>query len=50
MDVDYFYCASCGYEAHGIFVAYSRATAGDEWYLCPLCGEESSHAEHESYH
>lgn len=45
MNADYFYCTSCGYEDFDIFVAYSRTTANASWYLCPCCGEESSHAE-----
>jgi len=43
MDVDYFYCPSCGYEATDISVAYSRQTADAEHCICPLCKEESSH-------
>lgn len=47
MEVDYFYCTSCGYEDFDIFVAYSRQTANAEWYICPLCKEESSHVGYE---
>jgi len=43
--VDYFYCGSCGYEDFDIEVAYSRQTANDEYYICPLCKVESSHVE-----
>lgn len=42
MDVEYFYCSSCGYEDPDIKVAYSRATADSEWCICPECKEESS--------
>lgn len=42
MDVDYFYCDSCGYEDHGVYVAFSRTTASGELYLCPKCGKESA--------
>jgi uncharacterized Zn finger protein len=47
MDVEYFYCSSCGYEDFHITVAYHRRTANSEWCLCPECGEESSHFEEE---
>lgn len=42
MEVYYFYCNSCGYEVFDEFIAYSRATANEEWLICPECGEESS--------
>jgi hypothetical protein len=48
MEVEYFYCDSCGYEDFNIFVAYSRQTANGEWYLCPACNQESSNFEVES--
>jgi hypothetical protein len=41
MDVDYFSCSACDHQDFNIFVAYSRATANDDWYICPSCGEES---------
>lgn len=42
MNVDYIYCPHCGYEDWDVFVAYSRATADSEWYICPECKEETS--------
>lgn len=43
--VDQFYCNSCGYEDFDIEVAYSRQTADDNYYFCPLCDSESSNVE-----
>ncbi len=48
MDVEYFYCSSCGFEGHDIHVDYSRQTANSEWCFCPECHEESSNFEQES--
>lgn len=45
MDVELFYCPSCGYEDFDIFVAYVRTTANGDWYECPKCKCESSHVE-----
>ena len=45
MDVEYFYCNSCGYEDFHITVTYSRRTADSEWCLCPECNQESSNFE-----
>lgn len=42
MDVEYFYCNSCGYEDFDIRVAYSRQTADSELGICPECKQESS--------
>ena len=41
MDVEYFYCNSCGYEHFDLYVGFSRTTANSDWYICPECGEES---------
>jgi len=48
MEVTYFYCSYCNFEAFDIFVAYSRATADSEHCICPECGNESSNFEIES--
>ncbi|CAH9014543.1 hypothetical protein VP496E541_P0212 [Vibrio phage 496E54-1] len=48
MEVKYFYCNSCGYEAFDIKVRYSRRTADSEWCLCPECNQESSNFEETS--
>ena len=45
MEVEYFYCNSCGYEDFNIQVAFSRTTANGDWCLCPECNQESSHFE-----
>lgn len=45
MNVDYFYCSHCGYEATDIFVAHSATYANGDFYYCPKCNEESSHVE-----
>jgi len=42
MEVEYFYCASCGYEAFDINVGFSRTTASENLYICPSCKKESS--------
>lgn len=41
MQVDYFNCPCCGFEAMDIFIVYSGRTANNEWYICPECKEES---------
>jgi len=48
MNVNYIYCPKCGYEADNIFVAYSRQTANNNWYICPGCGEETAEVEIEN--
>lgn len=45
MEVEYIYCNSCGYEDFDVKVAYSRATANCELYICPCCNEETSNVE-----
>lgn len=42
MDVEYFYCDSCGFEGHDLYVGYSRQTASGELCYCPECNVESS--------
>lgn len=41
MQLDYFYCYYCGYEAFDVWVPYSRTTVSEDWYYCPCCGNES---------
>lgn len=45
MNVDYFYCDHCGYEAFNIFVVYSATYANGDFYYCPKCKNESGHVE-----
>lgn len=45
MDVDYIYCDHCGYEDFDVRVAYSRQTANGEWYVCPICNQETSNVD-----
>ena len=41
MQIEYFYCTSCGYEDNNdVDVAYSRTCASGDIYLCPECNEE----------
>ncbi len=40
MEVEYFYCNSCGFEDSDIFVEFSRAVANGDVCLCPECNEE----------
>lgn len=47
--VNYFYCASCGYEDFDILVSYSRQTADDDYYICPLCNSESSNVKTDDF-
>ena len=44
MELEYYYCASCGYEHAGEHqhFAYSRTTASDDLCKCPSCGEENA--------
>lgn len=42
MDVEYIYCPSCGYED---YVVYSATYANGDFFICPGCGEETSHVE-----
>jgi DNA-directed RNA polymerase subunit RPC12/RpoP len=43
MEVDYIECNHCGYEAHNVYVAYSRQTADGKWWWCPECNREVNH-------
>lgn len=41
MEVEYFYCDSCGYEDFDISVVFSRTAANGDICLCPQCNKES---------
>lgn len=41
MQVEYFYCNSCSYEATNIFVKFSRSVANGDLCKCPKCNEEN---------
>lgn len=40
MDLEYFYCDSCGYEDRYISIDYERTVANGDICLCPLCEKE----------
>lgn len=42
---EYVYCNSCGYEDFDMQVFYSRQTANGDWFLCPVCGQETNDVE-----
>ncbi len=42
MNVSYFYCHHCGFEALNLFVAYCGQTAEAEHCFCPECNKLSS--------
>ena len=42
MELEYFYCHSCGCELNNEYVGYSRQCASGDLYFCPECGKESS--------
>lgn len=45
MMADYIYCPWCGYEDCDVDVVLSSTYANGDFYLCPECGEETSHVE-----
>ena len=38
---EYIYCNGCGYEDFDVKVGFSRTTANGDWWICPLCKEET---------
>jgi len=40
MDLEYFYCNSCGCEDYDIAVEYCRTVANGDICYCPECREE----------
>lgn len=41
MELEYFYCPSCGYEDFDVYVAYAEKYANADYGICPNCKEEA---------